>query len=114
MTNLYKRILTSLIILPVSIFFIFMGGNYIVSFLYAILILGNFEVFSVFKRKFTIIFLDIILVLALLAILHLRNDTMSSFVLLLWAIIVTISSDIGGYAFGKIFKWRVHKGDPPE
>ena len=106
MTNLYKRILTSLIILPVSIFFIFMGGNYIVSFLYAILILGNFEVFSVFKRKFTIIFLDIILVLALLAILHLRNETMSSFVLLLWAIIVTISSDIGGYAFGKIFKGK--------
>ena len=106
MTNLYKRILTSLIILPVSIFFIFMGGNYIVSFLYAILILGNFEVFSVFKRKFTIIFLDIILVLALLAILHLRNETMSSFVLLLWAIIVTISSDIGGYIFGKIFKGK--------
>mgnify|MGYP001211331718 CR=1 FL=1 len=106
MTNLYKRILTSLIILPVSIFFILMGGNYIVSFLYAILILGNFEVFSVFKRKFTIIFLDIILVLALLAILHLRNETMSSFVLLLWAIIVTISSDIGGYVFGKIFKGK--------
>ena len=31
---------------------------------------------------------------------------MSSFVLLLWAIIVTISSDIGGYAFGKIFKGK--------
>ena len=51
MSNLQKRILTSIIIFPISIFFILKGGNYIVSFLYAILILGNFEVFSVFKRK---------------------------------------------------------------
>jgi len=106
MTNLQKRILTSIIIFPVSIFFIIKGGNFIVSFLYAILILGNFEVFSVFKRKTTIIFLDVILVMSLLSILHLRNDTLSSYILLMWVIILTISSDIGGYVFGKIFKWK--------
>ena len=106
MTNLNKRILTSLIILPVSMFFIIKGGNYIVSFLYAILILANFEAFSVFKRKTSIIFLDSILVVSLLSILHLRNDTASSLILLLWVIILTISSDIGGYIFGKIFRWK--------
>ena len=106
MTNLNKRILTSLIALPVSMFFIIKGGNYIVSFLYAILILANFEAFSVFKRKTSIIFLDTILVVSLLSILHLRNDTASSLILLFWVIILTISSDIGGYIFGKIFKWK--------
>ena len=106
MTNLNKRILTSLIILPVSMFFIIKGGNYIVSFLYAILILANFEAFSAFKRKTSIIFLDSILVVSLLSILHLRNDTASSLILLLWVIILTISSDIGGYIFGKIFRWK--------
>ena len=106
MSNLQKRVITSLIILPVSFFFIIRGGNYIVSFLYAILILGNFEVFSVFKRKITIILLDIILVSSLLALLFLRNDTASSFFLLIWIIILTILSDIGGYVFGKIFKGR--------
>ncbi len=106
MSNLQKRILTSAIVFPLSVFFITMGGNYIVSFLYAVLILGNFELFSVFKRKSSIIFLDFILVLSLLSILHLRNDTASSFVLLIWAIILTISSDVGGYVFGKIFKWK--------
>ena len=106
MSNLQKRILTSAVVFPLSIFFIIMGGNYIVSFLYVVLILGNFEVFSVFKRKSSIIFLDLILVLSLLSILHLRNDTASSFVLLIWAIILTISSDVGGYVFGKIFKWK--------
>ena len=106
MTNLRKRIVTSLIVLPISIYFIVMGGNYIVSFLYAVLILGNFEVFSVFKRKLSIIFLDIVLVISLLSILFLRNDTFASFFLLIWLIILTICSDIGGYVFGKVFKWK--------
>ena len=106
MNNLQKRILTSIIILPISIFFILKGGNYIVSFLYAILILGNFEAFSAFKRKLSIIIIDVILVMALLAVLHLRNDTASSFFLLLWIIILTIFSDIGGYIFGKTFKGK--------
>ena len=73
MTNLHKRILTSFVVLPISIFFIIKGGNYIVSFLYAVFILGNFEVFSVFKGKTTIVFLDVLLVLSLLSILYLRN-----------------------------------------
>ena len=106
MTNLNKRVFTSLIVFPVSMFFIIKGGNYIVSFLYAILILANFEAFSAFKRKTSIIFLDSILVVSLLSILHLRNDTTSSLILLLWVIILTISSDIGGYIFGKIFRWK--------
>ena len=106
MSNLSKRVLTSAIVLPLSMYFIIMGGNFIVSFLYAILILANFEAFSVFKKKLSIIFLDSILVIALLSVLHLRNDTASSFVLLIWIIILTISSDIGGYVFGKLFKWK--------
>ena len=106
MSNLQKRLLTSIIVLPFSLFFILKGGDYIVSFLYAVLILGNYELFSVFKRKITIIFLDGVLVVALLSILHLRNDTFSSFVLLLWIIVLTIFSDIGGYVFGKTFKWK--------
>ena len=106
MTNIKKRILTSLLIFPLSIFFIVKGGNYIVSFLYAVLILGNFEAFSAFKRKTSIIFLDIILVISLLSILFLRNDSASSYLLLIWIIILTIFSDIGGYVFGKLFKWK--------
>ena len=106
MSNIKKRILSSIIILPVSLFFILKGGNYIVSFLYAILILGNFEVFSAFKRKLTIILVDLILVISLLAVLFLRNDTAASFFLLLWVIILTILSDVGGYVFGKFFKGK--------
>ena len=62
--------------------------------------------FLYLKKKLSIIFLDITLVVTLLSILHLRNDTLSSFVLLTWLIIITICSDVGGYIFGKIFKWK--------
>ena len=31
---------------------------------------------------------------------------MSSFALLIWVIIITVSSDVGGYIFGKVFKWK--------
>ena len=70
------------------------------------MILGNFEVFSAFKRKLTIILIDLILVISLLAVLFLRNDTAASFFLLLWVIILTILSDVGGYVFGKFFKGK--------
>ena len=106
MSNLQKRIITSVILFPLSIFFIIKGGSYIVSFLYVVLILGNYELFSAFRRKLSILFLDGLLLVTLLSILHLRNDTSSSFVLLIWIIILTICSDIGGYTFGKIFKWK--------
>ena len=38
--------------------------------------------------------------------LHLRNDTASSYILLIWIIILTVCSDIGGYVFGKTFKGK--------
>jgi phosphatidate cytidylyltransferase len=106
MNNLQKRILTSVIIFPLSIFFIFQGGGLLLLFLLVIFFLGNYELFSVFKKKVTIFFLDLILILALFSIYYLREENLFSFYILIWVIILGILSDIGGYAFGKIFKWK--------
>ena len=103
MTNLQKRILTSTIILPLSFFFIFKGGYYLLIFLLTIFFIANNELFSVFKKNSNILFLDLILILALYSIYYLAEN---SFNLLLWAIILSICSDIGGYVFGKLFKWK--------
>ena len=56
--------------------------------------------------KTTILFLDLTLIFTLFAIYHLRDNSWESFHLLIWFIILTICSDVGGYAFGKIFKWK--------
>ena len=103
MTNLQKRILTSIIILPLSIFFVVKGEYFLTFFLIFILFAGMYELFSVFKKKTSLLFLTLILILSLFSIYHLREN----YILLLYLTIgVSISSDIGGYVFGKIFKWK--------
>ena len=106
MNNLKKRIFTSIVIFPLSIFFVFQGGYLLLYFLLVVFFISNYELFSVFKRKSTILFLDLILILSLFSIYHLRDDNPASLKLLVWFIVLTICSDVGGYAFGIIFKWK--------
>ena len=105
MTNLQKRILTSFIILPLSILFILKGGYFLLFFLLSIFFVANYELFSVFNKKPTILLLDLILILSLYSIYYLA-DHAALLYLLLWVIILVICSDVGGYVFGKIFKWK--------
>ena len=105
MSNLQKRILTSLIILPLSIFFILKGGYFLLFFLLSIFFVANYELFSVFNKKATILLLDLILILSLYSIYYLADHAVLLY-LLLWVIILVICSDVGGYVFGKIFKWK--------
>ena len=102
-SELIKRILTSMAIFPLSIFFVFQGGYLLLSFLLAIFFIANYELFSVFKKISNILFLDLVLILSLFSIYYLAENSLW---LLLWIIILVICSDIGGYVFGKIFKWK--------
>ena len=106
MTNLQKRIFTSIIALPLSLFFIFKGGYFLLFFLLSIFFVANYELFSVFRKKTTILFLDLILILSLYSIYYLSDLNEISFYILLWIIILVVCSDVGGYVFGKIFKWK--------
>jgi len=106
MTNLQKRVLTSIIILPISIYFIIQGGYFLLFFLLGLFFAANYELFSVFKKKSIILLFDLILILSLYSIYYLRDHSDESFYILLWIIILVICSDIGGYIFGKLFKWK--------
>ena len=103
MTNFQKRILTALIVLPISLIFIFIGGYVTLLFLLAIFFIANYELFSGFKKITTILFLDLILILSLYSI-YLLSESNNQ--LLLWIIILVVCSDVGGYVFGKLFKWK--------
>ena len=104
--ELKKRILTSLIIWPLSFFFILKGDYFLIFFLIFIFFAGINELFSTFKKKGNILFLSLVLILSLLSIYYLRNDHYYSVFHLYWVIILCIFSDIGGYVFGKIFKGK--------
>ena len=106
MNNLQKRILTAFIVLPLSFFFIMKGGWFLFFFLIFVLFAGLHEVNTSFKKRKSILFLSLILSLSLISIYLLRDDEGAGHILLYFAIAVCISSDIGGYVFGKIFKWK--------
>ena len=105
MTNLQKRILTTFIILPLSIFFIIKGGYFLLFFLIFVFLVGMYELLSGFKKRLIILLLGLILILSLFSIYYLKTDNIVSATLLYLAITICISSDVGGYVFGKIFKW---------
>ena len=106
MTNLQKRILTTFIILPLSIFFIVKGGHFLLFFLILVFLVGMYELLSVFKKRLIILLLGLILILSLFSIYYLKTDNIVSTTLLYLAITICVSSDVGGYVFGKIFKWK--------
>ena len=103
MNNLQKRILTSFIIFPLSIFFVVKGGYFLTFFLIFVLFVGMHELFSVFRKIKSILFLSLILILSLFSTYYLREEAQF---FLYFALAVSISSDIGGYVFGRIFKWK--------
>ena len=106
MSNLSKRILTSLIIFPLSIFFIFKGGNLLLLFLFVVFVVANYELFLVFNKRITILCLDLVLILFIFSIYYLRESGDVSSKLLIWVIILCVCSDTGGYVFGRTFKWK--------
>ena len=70
----------------------------------AVFFIANFELLTVFNRRTTILILDLILILSLFSIYYLAKGI--ALYILLWAIILCVCSDIGGYIFGRIFKWK--------
>ena len=103
MTNLQKRTLTSLVALPLSIFFIVKGGYFLLFFLIFILFAGLHELFNVFKKIKTKLVLSLLLTLSLYSIYYLAQNQP---IFLYFIITISISTDVGGYVFGKIFKWK--------
>ena len=103
MTNFQKRFLTALVVLPISLIFVLIGGYVTLLFLLTVFFIANYELFTVFKKKTTVLFLDLILILSLYSI-YLMAERNSY--LLLWVIILVVCSDVGGYVFGKLFKWK--------
>ena len=103
MTNFQKRFLTALVVLPISLIFVLIGGYVTLLFLLTVFFIANYELFTVFKKKINLLFLDLILILSLYSI-YLMAERNSY--LLLWVIILVVCSDVGGYVFGKLFKWK--------
>ena len=98
-----KRILTSLILLPLTFFFIYKGAVFFILFLIITFFVSSYEWTKLNKKNeliksFGIIFLILSFYFAYLLRLE------QGFKIFLFIILISILTDIGGYVFGKTFK----------
>ena len=101
--ELQKRILSSIILMPVSFFFIIQGSFSFIFFLSLIFLITSLEWFKMTKDNELIkIFGLFFLFFSFSSTIYLRQYIGLNFFLFL--IIVCIFTDIGGYIFGKTFK----------
>ena len=100
-----KRILSSIILIPLSFFFIIKGSFLFNIFLIVCSLVTFYEWYLMSKRKKYLLPGYLYLIFAFFCTYSLRNDfgseSLSTFLLI---IIICISTDLGGYLFGKTFK----------
>ena len=101
--ELQRRILSSIILIPVSIFFIIQGSFTFIFFLSLIFFVTSLEWFKMTKNKDLLkIFGLFFLFFSFFSTVYLRQYIGLNFFLFL--IIVCIFTDTGGYIFGKVLK----------
>ncbi len=101
--ELQRRILSSIVLIPVSIFFIIQGSFTFIFFLSLIFLVTSLEWFKMTKNKDLLrIFGLFFLFFSFFSTVYLRQYIGLNFFLFL--IIICIFTDTGGYIFGKVLK----------
>ena len=100
-----KRILSSLFLIPLCFFFIFKGSYFFLLFLTICLIITSYEwhMMSKFKKYYHIGLIFLFFSFYCAYSLRSKFDD-QGLIIFLFVIIICISTDIGGYIFGKILK----------
>ena len=100
----FKRLLSSIILIPVALFFIIKGSLIFIFFISLCFLITSYEWHMMSKKKSYNIFGFIFLIFSFYSIYKLRINPDNDFWLLLFITIICVSTDIGGYVFGNIFK----------
>ena len=102
--EIFNRILSSLIIIPISFFFIIKGSFFFILFLALSLIVLSYEWHRMTKKKPYFIPGLIFLFLSTYSAYLMRGNNIDNLFIFLFVIFICIATDIGGYIFGKLFK----------
>ena len=102
--EIIKRILSSLILIPIALFFIIEGSFLFNFFIILCFLITNYEWYKMSRKKKYYIFGLIFLVLSFYSAYHIRANMNGSYEYFIIVLSICISTDIGGYIFGKVFK----------
>ena len=99
-----KRLLSSLALVPLVLFFVINGAYYFIFFILVVSIISIYEWYLMSKNKAYKIPGIIFLIFSFYTAYYLRNEMYGDYLYFIVIIFICISTDIGGYTFGKIFK----------
>ena len=102
--ELTKRILSSIILMPIVLFFIVKGTFLFNFFILICLLITTYEWMKMSKTNFFKIFGTTFIIISFYTIFKIRNEFDRDYFHLLLVIIICMSTDIGGYLFGNVFK----------
>ena len=100
--ELFKRILSSLILLPIVLFFIIKGTIFFNFFILVLLLISLYEWHYLSLRKVYYLPGFIFIFFSFYSLYFLRNESDLSYFLLI--LLTCIATDVGGYIFGKLLK----------
>ena len=102
--ELIKRIISSLIIIPIDLFFIIKGDFLFTFFILICFLISSYEWYKMSNKKKYYLPGLLFLILSFYSAHLIRSNESNSLELFLYVLIVCVSTDIGGYIFGKVFK----------
>ena len=106
MSELTKRVLTSVFLLPNVILIVYIADFVLLILLISVFLVCSYEIYKNSKNIIFNVTSNIILLFALFAFYKLRGNSDYEFVIILWMMITNFLSDIGGYFFGRVFKGK--------
>ena len=102
--EIINRILSSIILIPFAFFFIIKGSFFFIFFILICFLISVYEWHEMSKKKTYYILGFIFLTLSFLSAFFLRMDIPHYIHDFILVVLICISTDLGGFIFGKIFK----------
>ena len=102
--ELIKRILSSIILVPIALFFIMKGSFLFIFFISTCFCIIAYEWHMMRKKKSYYFLGFLFLIFSFLSIYELRLSSGKDYILILFITIICVATDLGGYIFGKLFK----------
>ena len=102
--ELQKRILSSLVLIPTTLFFIIKGTYFFNFFILICLFVSIYEWHNMSKKREYKIPGIIFLILSFYSAYYFRNEFYGDYLYFVMIIFICIFTDIGGYIFGNLFK----------
>ena len=102
--EILKRILSSLILIPVALFFIIKGSYFFNFFILICFLISSYEWHIMSKNKKYTLLGFIFIIFSFYTVYYLRYEYYGDYIYFIMIVMICIFTDIGGYVFGKTFK----------